>query len=146
MKNILRNAVRKVRDFMEWLQSPKATKYAPIIVACSICIAFLCVAGLINLTSVKADATGADINEVRMASVDYVFQYENITVAERDALRMYVYQLVDSVKLLHMVNMRQHVVFSSDYSVITLSEDGNTLYVPVNANPDEMWDAIDKME
>lgn len=146
----MKKLVKKMSNFLTWVQSPAASKYAGVIVATCLCLAFVAVAGMIKLTSVKADAVGmvngTEINEVRMASVDYVFEYQNITFEEKDSLRMYVYQLIDPVKLLHMVNMRQHVVFTSDVTEITLSEEGNVLYVPVNAQADDMWAAIAEME
>lgn len=85
------------------------------------------------------------VNEVRMQSVEYVFTFDDTVSKEKqESITNYIYSTIDSVKLLHMVNMRQHVVFSTKYSSINITED--TIYCPTNVSIDAFNNALDELE
>ncbi len=142
---------KKRRGFLEWIQSPEVGKYSGRITLAIFSMVFIGVAAVIKFSSVNADAVGVQvnengINEVRMASIDYVFTYdESVSAEKKEAIRDYCYRAADAVKLLHMVNMRQHVVFTENKDEIQI-EDGTTVYVPTSASPEDLWNALDTLE
>ena len=112
----------------------------------------LTIAAFVRVGIVNAGATNGvnlnddGVNEVRMTSVDYVFTYDSsVDVELKEAVRDYIYASVDSVKLLHMVNMRQHVVFTNE-TEIRISDDGTTVYMPISSSSDSLWATLDLLD
>lgn len=133
--------------FWAWIQSPEAGKYSGRVVLGIFITMFLGIATLVKVGSVTADATAGvevskdGINEVRMTSIDYVFTYDDSVSSEKkEAIRMYVYSSMDAVKLLHMVNMRQKVVFTETKEEVFI--DGDIVYVPTSTSSDELWETL----
>ena len=142
--------MKYIERVVKFLESPGVGRHSGKIFLGSLTFvvaAFVCYAkfGLVSADAVCMDTgTCETTNEVRMVSIEYVFEFDdtvdsNIIQAYTD----YCYWTIDSVQLLHMVNMRQHVIFTKKYSEITLV--GDILYVPVNANAEDMWEAIKNM-
>ena len=144
----MKNNSGKNRSFLIWLQSPKTGQYSGRITTGLFAVMILCIAVLVKISTMNAGATNGvtlninGINEVRMTSVDYVFTYDSDIDAELiKAVREYIYASVDSGKLLHMVNMRQHVVFTNG-GEISISDDGTTVYMPTSSSPDQLWETL----
>lgn len=145
------NKKNQRRSFWTWIQSPEVGKYSGRITLGIFAVTILVLTAMVKFGTVTADATsgvektGDGINEVRMASIDYVFTYDSSVSAEKqEAIRMYVYSSMDAVKLLYMVNMRQTVIFTENEDEIKV--DGTTVYVPTSASSDDLWDALDELE
>ena len=98
----------------------------------------------VNDTVIQANAVTSDVNEVRMQSIEYVFTFDNVSKEKQESITNYIYNTIDATKLLHMVNMRQHVVFSTKYSSINITED--TIYCPTNVSIDAFNNALDELE
>lgn len=140
-----------MKNFYNWLTDPKgAGKYAGRITFSIFAIMFLGIFTVVKLAPISADATSGselnkdgEINAVRMASVEYVYTFEeDIDNQTKEAIMDYLYSTADAVKLLHMVNMRQHVVFGN-YESISSSED--TIYCPIDVNVKDLNEAIDNL-
>lgn len=140
------------KNFITWLESPEVGKYSGRITAGIFAMLFLGIVTIIKIGSVSADAVGVQtnedgINEVRMASIEYVFIYDDSVDAEtKEAIQNYCYATMDSVKLLHMVNMRQHIVFTKNEKHIRVSEDGTMIYAPTSVSPDDLWAILDTLD
>lgn len=85
-----------------------------------------------------------NINEVRMSSLEYVYEFDNdVDYDTRKKIMDYLYSTVDSVRLLHMVNMRQHVIFGN-YEEISVEND-TTIYCPINAKIVDLQNTIESL-
>lgn len=106
---------------------------------------FLSIFAISKVNVIQADAVTSDVNEVRMQSIEYVFTFDNTVSKEKqESITNYIYSTIDATKLLHMVNMRQHVVFSTKYASINITED--TIYCPTNVSIDAFNNALDELE
>lgn len=140
------------KNFWTWIQSPEVGRYSGRITTGIFAIMILTIAAFVRVGIVNAGATNGvnlnddGVNEVRMTSVDYVFTYDSsVDVELKEAVRDYIYASVDSVKLLHMVNMRQHVVFTNE-TEIRISDDGTTVYMPISSSSDSLWATLDLLD
>lgn len=142
--------MKKIKNFYRWFTDPKgAGKYAGRITMGIFAVCFISMFAIFKMSAIQASATdgvqttGDEINSVRMASVEYVYTFDADVDAEtKEVITDYIYNTVDAVKLLHMVNMRQHVVFGN-YEVIYSTED--TIYCPVDASVEELEEAINNL-
>ena len=106
---------------------------------------FLSIFAISKVNVIQADAVTSDINEVRMQSIEYVFTFDNTVSKEKqESITNYIYSTIDATKLLHMVNMRQHVVFSTKYASVVVTDD--TIYCPTNVSIDAFNEALDELE
>lgn len=142
----MRNNNKKRRSVLIWIQSSEW------ITAGIFAVMIFSIVTLIRFSTVDAGATSGvtldndGINEIRMTSVDYVFTYDsNINTELKEAIRNYIYASVDSAKLLHMVNMRQHVVFTNG-TEISISDDGTTVYMPISSSSDQLWEILSLLD
>jgi hypothetical protein len=53
-----------------------------------------------------------------------------------------MYSTVSDEDLLHMVNMREHVVFGNNYTLGTKDDDPYTLYSPIDVSIDDIENAM----
>ena len=116
------------------------------IVLVAFVLMFLSFFAISKLNVIQADAVStSDVNEVRMQSVEYVFSFDNTVSKEKqESITNYIYSTIDATKLLHMVNMRQHVVFSTKYASVVVTDD--TIYCPTNVSIDAFNIALDELE
>lgn len=106
---------------------------------------FLIIFAISKVNVIQVDAVTSDVNEVRMQSVEYVFTFDDtISKEKQESITNYIYSSIDSVKLLHMVNMRQHVIFSTKYASVTMTDD--TIYCPIDVSIDAFNKALDELE
>ena len=138
-----------LRKFFKWLQDPNgAGKYCGIITTGTFLLFILGVFILVKLNPINVDATNGvskdGINSVRMNSIEYVYTFDSsVDKKTKESILNYLYSTVDAVKLLHMVNMRQHVEFG-DYNEIVIIED--TIYCPIDVSINELEDAINNLK
>ena len=140
------------KGFWAWIQSPAVGQYSGRIVLGIFSMMGLGIAAFVKFGTVNAGATnGVDlnengINEVRMTSVEYVLNFEtDVDEKTQEAILDYVYQFIDKDKLLHMVNMRQHIVFTKEGET-GISADRKFVYIPVSSPTDTLWELLDLLE
>ena len=137
-----------MRKFLNYIQSGKVGRYADKIVLGIFVFLFV---RLYSLTQISANATdgvkdtGKSANSIRMTSIDYILEYDDtISKKTQDNLKNYFYGLLTEKKIIEMVNMRQHIYLSKNYTKIEVKD--NAVYCPLNTSTDDLLTAIDKLE
>lgn len=143
---------KMLKRFYNFITGPVCGRHAGKIVLCTFALLFLSVGVLAHVSSLQGEAIsetnempdGVD-NGVRWSSVEYVFTFDDtINSATRENILKYFYSTVDSVKLLHMVNMQQKVVFSKNTKELYIED--NIIYSPSNIDVRALETAIDSLE
>ena len=136
----------EIKSFLTWIQSFQVGQDSGLITTGVFAVM------IPSISTVNADATNGvslvndGINEIRMASVDYVFTYDsNVNTELKEAIRDYIYASVDPIKLLHMVNMRQLVVFTNG-TEISISDDGTTVFMPTSSSSEQLWETLSLLD
>ncbi len=142
----------EIKSFLTWIQSFQVGQDSGLITTGVFAVMILSIVALVKISTVNADATNGvslvndGINEIRMASVDYVFTYDsNVNTELKEAIRDYIYASVDPIKLLHMVNMRQLVVFTNG-TEISISDDGTTVFMPTSSSSEQLWETLSLLD
>lgn len=137
--------MKKVYNYVSDPNSFFGRNAGKVVIGCFVLLFLIVFAMLKFNIHANAVAPKDGVNEVRMQSIEYVFTFDNTVSKEKqESITNYIYSTIDSVKLLHMVNMRQHVVFSTKYSSINITED--TIYCPTNVSIDAFNNALDELE
>jgi hypothetical protein len=115
-----------MKKIINFLESEKVGRHSSKIAIMTFIICFIIVGMLMQFAkSVDGEATDIRTNEVRMQSIEYVFMFdETVSTETKENILAYFYDTIDSAKLLDMVNMRQHVYFTSKDTELEYVEDG----------------------
>ena len=142
-----------MKHFYEWLTDPNGfcgKNAGKIVLGLFLCL-FLGMGLICKLIPIQVNATNdleihkkGDVNEVRMSSIEYVYLFdEDVSNETKEKITEYLYSTVDSVKLLHMVNMREHVIFGH-YDEIEIVDE-TTIKCPIDAKIVDLQEKIDSL-
>lgn len=121
-------------------------------VLASFVLMMMFIVGIVKLGFVPVSATGVSkteiahidgLNDARMKSIQYVFDFDkSISKETKEKVYNYMYSTVSDEDLLHMVNMREHVVFGNNYTLGIKDDDPYTLYSPIDVSIDDIENAM----